>query len=62
MDKPDFNSNWPKWKEEVKKQYPDMTEDELRHELDKDEELLERLQEKTGKTKDEIYKWLHFMG
>ena len=59
---PDFKSNWDKWKEQVKKEYPDMTEEELLYELDKDTELLKKLQVKTGKTKEEIFDWLHLMG
>lgn len=62
METPDFKDRWPDWKEKIQSLYPDITDEELLYELDKEQELLERLQIKTGKTKAEIYEWLHLMG
>lgn len=62
METPDFKDRWPDWKEKIQSLYPDITDEELMYELDKEEELLERLQVKTGKTKAQIYEWLHLMG
>ena len=49
-------------KERIKKEHPDIEEHELEYQIGREVELLERLREKTGKTKEEIYKWLHIMG
>jgi len=62
METPDFKSKWPDWKEKIQSMYPDFSDEDLMYELDKEEELLERLQMKTGKTKAQIYEWLHMMG
>lgn len=62
MERPDLQNNWEKYRENIKREYPDMPEEDLRYELDKEEEVLEKLQRKTGKTRAEIYKWLHMMG
>ena len=59
---PDFENRWDEYKLKLKHNYPDLTEDDLRYELNKEEELLERLQIKLGKTKKEIFDWLHLMG
>lgn len=62
MEKPDIKNNWHRWKHKVKEQYPNLSDEDLEYEIDKEEDLLERLQEKTRKTKKEIYNWLHLMG
>ena len=59
--RPDFN-NWEKWKTNIKSEYPDLTDEDLRYEASREEELLEKLQMKTGKTKAQIFEWLHMMG
>jgi hypothetical protein len=58
----DLKNSWDQWKHEKRKEYPGITDEELLDELKKDEELLLRLQKKTGKTKKEIFNWLHLMG
>ncbi len=62
MDTKDFNERWPEMKERIKQEHPHIEEHDLEYELGKEIELLEKLQEKTGKTKAEIYKWLSIMG
>jgi uncharacterized protein YjbJ (UPF0337 family) len=62
MDKLEIKGNWNKWKGKVKQAYSNLTDDDLKYEEGKDEELLGRLQEKTGKTKDEVIKWLKSLG
>lgn len=62
MDKLELKGNWNKWKGKVKQAYGDFTDDELTHEEGKEDELLGRLQSKTGKTKDEVVKWLRSLG
>lgn len=55
-------SDWDNKKEKIKQDYPQLTSDDLLYELGKEEELLQRLQEKLNKTKKEIRKWLSLMG
>ena len=54
--------NWEQTKEQLKKEFPDLMKDDLLYELEKDQELLKRLQEKLNKNKHEIRKWLSLMG
>jgi len=54
--------NWPVKKEQLKKKYPQLTEQDLVYEIGKETELLKRLVEKMNKNEDEIRKWLSFMG
>lgn len=61
-EQPDIKKNWNRWKEIVQKEYPYLTDSDLMYEIDKDEELLLRLQEKTGKTRRQIFDWLKIMG
>lgn len=58
----DFQKRWPELKQKIKDEHPDIDDNDLDYELGKEIELLERLQEKTRKTKKEIYEWLHLMG
>ena len=58
MDKLELKGRWNEMKGKVKQAYADLTEDDLRYEDGKDDELLGRLQTKTGKTRDEVVKWL----
>jgi len=62
MDTIDFHRRWPELKQQVKAEYPDIEEQDLDYELGRELELLKRLQEKTGKTREEIFNWLHIMG
>jgi uncharacterized protein YjbJ (UPF0337 family) len=62
MDKLEIKGNWNKWKGKVKQAYANLTDDDLKYEEGKDDELLGRLQKKTGKTKDDLVKWLKSLG
>jgi len=53
-----LSGKWNELKGKVKQAYADLTDDELKHEEGKDEELLGRLQRKTGKSRDELVSWL----
>jgi uncharacterized protein YjbJ (UPF0337 family) len=53
-----LKGKWNELKGKVKKAYADLTEDDLRYEEGKDDEFLGKLQQKTGKTRDELVKWL----
>ena len=54
--------NWEEIREELLKKYPQLSREDLYYELGKEEELLERLQEKLQENRAEIRKWLHIMG
>ncbi|HEY9176980.1 MAG TPA: general stress protein CsbD [Flavipsychrobacter sp.] len=62
MDTAEFHDKWPELKKKVKAEYPDIDDRDLDYEFGKELELLKRLQAKTGKTREEIFKWLHIMG
>ena len=49
-----IEGNWNQVKGKLKQQYSDLTDDDLKYQEGKEEELYGRLQEKLGKTKDEI--------
>jgi hypothetical protein len=54
--------NWQAAREHLKREYPDLTEEDLAYEAGREEELLERLQGKVNKSKHEIRSWLSLMG
>lgn len=62
MDKLELKGKWNIWKGKVKQSYADLTDDDLKYEEGKDDELLGRLQQKTGKSKDDLVKWLKSLG
>lgn len=45
-------------KGKIKQQYADLTDDDLLYEEGKDDEWMGRVQKKTGKTKEELAKWI----
>ncbi len=53
-----LTGKWNELKGKVKQAYADLSEDDLKHEEGKDDELLGRLQQKTGKARDELVSWL----
>jgi hypothetical protein len=57
-----FEEKWPKYKEQLKAEHPHLSEEDLKYEPGKEEELLMRLQEKLKKTKSEIRNWLSILG
>jgi uncharacterized protein YjbJ (UPF0337 family) len=54
MDKLRIKGNWNQIKGKLKQNYANLTDDDLTYIEGKEDELLGRLQEKTGKSKDEI--------
>lgn len=58
MDSLDLKGKWNVLKGKVKQQYADWTDDDLKYAEGKEDELLGRLQEKTGKTREEVVDWL----
>lgn len=53
-----LKGKWNELKGKVKKAYASLTDDDLTYEDGKDDELLGKLQQKTGKSRDELVKWL----
>lgn len=45
-------------KGKIKQSYADLTDDDLKYEEGKDDEFIGKLQQKLGKTKDELKKWI----
>jgi uncharacterized protein YjbJ (UPF0337 family) len=50
---------WNEVKGKAKQAYADLTDDDLLYEEGKEDELVGRLQKKTGKTRDEVVDWLN---
>jgi uncharacterized protein YjbJ (UPF0337 family) len=59
MDSLDLKGKWNILKGKVKQQYADLTDDDLLYVEGKEDELYGRLQEKTGKTREEVTNWLN---
>jgi len=49
-----LRGNWNQIKGKLKQQYGSLTDDDLTYEEGKEDELLGRIQKKTGQTKDQI--------
>jgi len=54
-----FKGTWNELKGKVKQQYAELTDDDLLYEEGKEDELIGRLQKKTGKARDEVVEWLN---
>lgn len=58
MDNLEVKGKWNEWKGKLKQAYGDLTDDDLKYEEGKDDELWGRIQSKTGKTRDQLVDWL----
>jgi uncharacterized protein YjbJ (UPF0337 family) len=61
MDDLRIKGNWNQVKGKLKQNYAELTDDDLTYVEGKEDELLGRLQEKTGKSKDELKKEINDM-
>ncbi|MGN6637281.1 MAG: CsbD family protein [Mucilaginibacter sp.] len=59
MDRLEIKGNWNETKGKIKQAYGDLTDDDLAYEEGKDDEMLGRLQKKTGKARDELVSWIN---
>ncbi|MDB5010064.1 MAG: CsbD family protein [Mucilaginibacter sp.] len=59
MDKLELKGGWNELKGKIKQAYGDITDDDLVREEGKDDELLGKLQKKTGKSREELVKWIN---
>lgn len=53
-----LKGNWNEVKGKIKQQYADLTDDDLKYDEGKDDELIGRIQKKIGKTKDQVIEWI----
>lgn len=58
MNKLTWKGQWNELKGKVKQQYGKLTDDDLTYVEGKEDELLGRLQQETGKTREEVEAWL----
>lgn len=58
MDNLELKGNWNVVKGKIKQAHGNLTDDDLKYEEGKDDELLGRLQTKLGKGRDELVKWI----
>ena len=58
MDKLEVKGNWTELKGKMKQAHANLTDDDLEYEDGKDDEMLGRVQQKLGKTRDEVVKWI----
>lgn len=56
MNNLEMKGNWNEIKGKLKQKYGDLSDDDLTYAEGKEDELLGRLQKKTGKSKDELRK------
>ncbi|HXI00327.1 MAG TPA: CsbD family protein [Sphingobacteriaceae bacterium] len=54
-----WQGRWNEIKGKVKQAHGDLTDDDLEYSEGKDDELLGKLQTKTGKARDEVVNWLN---
>lgn len=54
-----LKGNWNELKGKVKQKYADLTDDDLLYEEGKEDELIGRIQKKTGQARDEVVDWLN---
>jgi len=62
MDKLELKGRWNEWKGKIKQANANLTDDDLQYEDGKDDEFFGRMQQKLGKTRDEVIDWLKSLG
>lgn len=58
MNTTDLKGNWNELKGKLKQQYADLTDDDLLYVEGKEDELYGRIQQRVGKSKDEVKKMI----
>lgn len=53
-----IKGNWNELKGKMKQEYAELTDDDLAYQEGQEEELLGRIQQKIGKTKQEVTDWI----
>ena len=54
-----LRGNWNQIKGKIKQKYADLTDDDLLYVEGKEDELIGRLQKKTGETKETVQSWFN---
>ena len=62
MDKMEIKGKWNEWKGKLKQEHGNLTDDDLRYEEGREDEMWGKIQKKTGKAKDDLVKWLRGLG
>lgn len=62
MDKLELKGTWNELKGKIKQADARINDDDLEYEEGKDDEMFGRLQQKLGKTKDEVVAWIRSLG
>lgn len=62
MDSLDLKGRWTELKGKVLQQYANLTEDDIAFEEGQDEQLIGKLQQKLGKTREQVIDWLNSLG
>lgn len=62
MDRLELKGKWNEVKGKAKQTQGDLTDDDMRWEEGKDDEFFGRMQQKLGKTKDEVVEWIRSLG
>jgi uncharacterized protein YjbJ (UPF0337 family) len=58
MDKLELKGKWNELKGKIKQEHGELTDDDLRYEEGQEDQLVGRLQQKLGKSRDEVVDWL----
>lgn len=58
MDRLELKGKWNELKGKAKQAYADLTDDDLTYQEGQEDELYGRLQNKTGKTREQVIDWL----
>ena len=59
MDKLQIKGKWNEIKGKIKQAYGNLTDDDLTYSEGQDDELLGKLQQKTGKQRTELVQWIN---
>lgn len=59
MDKLEFKGNWNEIKGKAKEEYGELTDNDLAYEEGQEDQMIGRVQQKLGKTREEVVEWLN---
>jgi uncharacterized protein YjbJ (UPF0337 family) len=62
MDRLEIKGNWNQIKGKIKEKWGDLTDDDLTYEEGKEDQLIGRIQKRTGRARDEIVGEINRMG
>jgi len=59
MEKLQIRGRWDDVKKKIQSNYPTITDNDLKYEFGREEELLRKLSAKTGKSEQELIAWIN---